>query len=158
MDEAAWRQQRLERVERPCQFERALLIGCVGCHCASRLALAEREVVHCNDSIAHEACADYLAHAAQRARFALHLLPGQPMAHAARMRIQCGGLHALARLTGPVESAPTAAASPDVALDVAGTLAEAVRRYGPDLERWPWEELVRAIRDWAPRRTARGAS
>jgi hypothetical protein len=126
-----------------------LLTGCVGCHCASRLALAEREVVHCNDSIAHEACADYLAHAAQRARFALHLLPGQPMAHAARMRIQCGGLHALARLNGQVDS---------VAPDVAGTLAEAVRRFGPDLERWPWEELVRAIRDWSPRRTGRGAS
>jgi len=146
MDESVWRQQRRDLVSRPCLFERALLIGCVTCHHASRLALAEREVVSCADSQAHEACADYLAMAAQRARFALHLQPGQPMAHAARMRIQCGGLRELARHSD---------AEPGLVPDVADTLTQAAERFGSGPDRWPWEPLVRAIRDASPRRGSR---
>lgn len=145
MDEFAWRQQRQSLTTRPCLFERSLLTACVGCQRASRLALAEREVLNCDDPIAHAACADYLAQAAQRSRFALHLSPGQPMAHAVRMRIQCGGLHALAQGIG----------HPAVP-DVADTLAQAAGRFGPDLEGWPWEVLVRAIRDWSVRRGSSG--
>lgn len=81
----------------------------------------------------------------ERTRFVLRLPgSGAALAHRQVMRIQCGGVRALADEFGGGES-------PDV-----HRLVLAARERFPSLVDLPWQRLVESIAGWQPRR--RGAS
>jgi hypothetical protein len=129
----------------PCAFSRAILAGQAGCALARRRAEAEVEAIACTSPVANLNCTTLLALFRERARFALRLpAPSLPVSHAQSMRLQCGGVRALA-----------GAMSRDEAPDIHALVAQARERWG-QLAALPFDEIVGRIAAWEPRRRARG--
>lgn len=124
----------------PCVFAQALLARAAACPLAHRSAQAERTLVECSAPVSHVNCQTLAALLAERARFALRLPPaGRPLMHRQALRLQCGGLAALA-----------AALDSDTA-DVHGLVVMAQARHG-SLTDLPWASLVPAVVAWQPPR------
>ena len=97
MDESAFRAARGVIDPQPCVFEKALLARCADCGLAARHALAEREAIGCGSPVARANCATMLGLLRERCTFALKIGRREgPLPHATSMRLQCGGLGALA--------------------------------------------------------------
>ncbi len=142
MDEAAYAQAREFANPAPCVFERALLARCAECELARRHAVVEREVVACTSPTARTNCATLAALQRERASFALRLpRPGEPLAHAKAMQLQCGGLLGLRNALG----APSA--------DVHRLVLQA-HAHSMSLLDLPWDRIVRDIASWQARRRA----
>ena len=123
-----------------CVFQRALLAGCAQCELAQRQALGERERVACPSPTAQTNCATLAALLHERATFVLRLpRPGEPMAHAKAMQLQCGGLMGLRN----------ALAAPDADVHRMVLMAHAGNHSLLDL---PWDRIVHDIKSWQPRR------
>jgi hypothetical protein len=90
--------------------------------------------------VARTNCGTLAALLHERARFALHLAPSsRPLIHAQALRLQCGGVAALARVLGQGTG------------DVHALVGLAHERHG-SLTELPWSELVAALMHWqAPR-------
>jgi len=141
LDESAFRATRGVMGPQPCVFEKALLARCADCGLAARHALAEREAIGCGSAIARANCATLLGMLRERCAFALKLARRDgPMPHAIAMRLQCGGLRALAR-----------AMDADDIRDVHALVAAAGDRHG-GLSDLPWPEIVAAVAAWQGRR------
>lgn len=126
----------------PCVFERALLAGCAQCELAQRQAFGERERVACPSLTARTNCATLAALLHERATFALRLpRPGEPMAHAKAMQLQCGGLIGLRNVL----------AAPDADVHRMILITHADNHSLLDLA---WDRIVRDIKSWQPRRRA----
>jgi hypothetical protein len=142
MDEIAYARARAVANPAPCVFEKALLAGCAQCELAQRRALAEREAVACPSPTARTNCATLAALLRERATFTLRLpRPGEPLAHARAMQLQCGGLQGLREVL----------AAPDADVHRMIGLAHARSASLLDLA---WDGIVRAIAAWQPRRRA----
>lgn len=134
--------------ERPCIFARAVLARTAGCGLVRRGSVGERETVGCRAPQAHARCAALAALMRERARFALRLpAPDQPLRHAQAMRIECGGLQGLTRTLG---AAP--ADGGDAPLADVNALVEAAQQRHGSLADLAWDQIVGAMRTWAPRR------
>lgn len=123
-----------------CVFSKALLARSAGCELVRRRSVGEREILECGSPVARINCGTLAALLHERARFALRLpAPGQPLMHVHALRLQCGGLAALREAV--------AGSEPDVhrlvrrAQEAHGSLAEL-----------PWQQLVRSLAAWQPRR------
>jgi hypothetical protein len=123
-----------------CAFAKALLAQQAGCTLAQRGAVGERVLVTCASPVARTNCGLLAALLHERARFALHLAPGgRPLIHAQALRLQCGGVAALAHVLGQGTG------------DVHALVGLAHERHG-SLTDLPWSELVLALMHWqAPR-------
>ena len=125
----------------PCAFGRAILAGQAGCTLARRRALGEQEGIACASPVAHVNCATLLALLRERSTFALRLPPpSAPLPHAQALRLQCGGIRAVAAALGETDAS-----------DIHAVVAGARECWG-ELAAIPFEPVVRAIGAWQPRR------
>jgi hypothetical protein len=126
--------------DRGCIFSRALLAQAASCDCVQRRSLGERDVLECTVPVARTNCRLLHGLLRERARFALRLpADGTPLMHAQTLRLQCGGTASLQQVLGAGHR------------DVHRLVGEAQARHG-SLTDLPWDALVAALRDWAPRR------
>jgi len=132
MDETAYRQALTSVIPRHCPFEKSILTHCASCSKAEKRNIAEREVVSCNSSIAHERCIQLRDLLRQNFTFALGKLHiDGPLPHAQEMRIQCGGLRSLQfTLDGDEE-----------VHDISELLVMAQKKYG-ELAELPYSKIV----------------
>jgi len=145
VDESAFRAARGAIDRLPCVFEKALLARCADCGLAARHALAEREAIGCGSPIARANCTTLLGMLRERCAFALKLAPRNgPVPHAVAMRLQCGGLRALARAMDEYD-----------VRDVHALVAAAGDRHGA-LSDLPWPGIVAAVAAWEGRRRREG--
>ncbi len=96
MDETAYRQALTTSIPRYCPFEKTVLTHCADCSKAEKHNIAEREVVACGNTEAHQRCIafrDSLRHNFTFTLGKLHI--DGPLPHAQEMRMQCGGLRGL---------------------------------------------------------------
>jgi hypothetical protein len=130
-----------------CVFATALLARAASCECAARRHAGEAAAVDCRSPVAHRNCRTLAALLVERARFALRLPPpGRPLLHVQALRLQCGGVAALAEhLEGP--RAEGAGGPADI-----HRLVLAAHARHASLTDLPWATLVPRIRAWAPRR------
>jgi hypothetical protein len=141
LDESAFRAARGVIGPQPCVFEKALLARCADCGLAARHALAEREAIGCGSPVARANCATMLGLLRERCTFALKIgRRDGPLPHATAMRLQCGGIGALAHALGAGD-----------AHDVHALIAAAGHRYGA-LSDLPWPGIVAAVAAWQGRR------
>ena len=143
MDEAAYRAARGAAVPSPCVFAKALAAGGADCPAAIRRALAERESIGCTSPPANANCTTLAALLRERAAFALRLRTDVPLPHAAAMKLQCGGLAALAACVDTPET------------DVRHLVAVALARNGSPVG-LPWPDIVAGVAKWQGRRRYRG--
>jgi hypothetical protein len=102
--------------------------------------MAEREVVRCLDHDAQAACAAFKQALHEKALFVLKQQDVHaPLPHAKELKLQCGGLHGLARLTET---------SGD---DVATAMKKARSLFG-EPGSFPYSELMPDIAAHEPRR------
>jgi len=128
-----------------CHFNKAILLGCAGCSRSQRVLIAEREAISCLSRAGHERCGAILAALREKAVFALGMThTGKHLPHGKQVKVECGGIAALARLSG--------AALPD---DIDGTLQQLERAPG-GLDAIPYGEVVRSISHYAVRKRGRG--
>ena len=124
-----------------CVFSKALLARTAGCALAQRSTRGEQDLVSCGAPVARINCGTLAALLHERARFALRLpAPGRPLMHVHALRLQCGGLAALAQVL-------------DSDGDVHRMVLDAQERHG-SLAGLPWDRLVPAVAAWQPRRRA----
>lgn len=142
VDEEAYGRARDASTPLACVFSKAILAGCASCSTSERHALAEREAVGCASPVAHVNCTTLAAMLRERAAFALGLAPAAPLAHAAAMKLQCGGIAGLREAAAGEEA--------DVRRLVAGEMA---RRGG--LAELPWTAIVASVARWQGRRPRR---
>ncbi len=128
-----------------CHFNKAILLGCAGCHCSQRVLIAEREAISCLSRAGHERCGAVLSNLREKAVFALgmtHAAQGLP--HGKQVKVECGGLAALARVAGAA-----------LADDIDRSLQQLERAPG-GLEAIPYGEVVRSISQYSLRKRGRG--
>lgn len=132
-----------EMVTIACPFEKAILSRCADCALAKKLNIAEREAVACSTASASESCLELHELMRRNALFALKLSQ-QPAAlpHAKEIRIQCGGLLGLARLTAPEVSRND---------DIHALVAHLQAQY-ESFAALPWSEVVKEISAFEGRR------
>lgn len=128
-----------------CIFAKALQARAAVCELSARRSVGERELIECPSPVARTHCGTLAALMHERARFALRLpRPGELLMHTQAMRLQCGGLAGLQQVL-QAEAA-----------DVHRLVGAAQARHG-GLTALPWDVVVAAMRDWAPRRRHRPA-
>jgi hypothetical protein len=127
-----------------CHFNKAILLGCAGCSRSQRVLIAEREAISCLSRAGHARCGEILATLREKAVFALGMTqPGQSLPHGKEVKVECGGLGALASLAG--------ASGPE---DIDAVLQSATKRFGSPDE-LPYGEVVRSIARYSLRRRSR---
>ena len=143
LDENAYRATYTTLNPLPCVFERAILRRCCGCQHAIRRNLAEREAAGCRELAAHALCSELKKQLRQAAAFTLKLThPEEPLPHGKQLKLQCGGLLGIARLT-------TQNALTEVG-DIYGAVVAAIEKYS-SLAQLPYQEIIQAIRAYEPR-------
>jgi hypothetical protein len=144
MDERAYREAQRALNHTPCVFEKALLARCTVCELAARQALAEREIVGCTSPVAQTNCATFIALLRERAAFALKLpRPGERLAHAVTMKLQCGSVAGLQHALNTTEP------------DVHRLVLAAQERWGGLMD-LPWPTVVQEVVAWQGRRRPAG--
>jgi hypothetical protein len=128
-----------------CHFNKAILLGCAACGRSQRVLIAEREAISCLSRAGHERCGVVLSTLREKSLFALGMThAGQSLPHGKQVKVECGGLAALAGLAGFV--------LPD---DVDACLQQLERGAG-GLEAIPYGEVVRSISHYSLRKRSRG--
>lgn len=136
MDEAAYRERIRQAEQVACPYAKAILSTCVACSQATRVQVAERELVVCESPDSHRRCEDLHDYLRHNFGFAIGQLRDEaPIPHAQEMRIQCGGLRGLAQVL--TENAEVS--------DVAELVSRALIRWG-DLDDLPYSAVVHAAR------------
>lgn len=131
----------------PCAFARAVLARQAGCSLVTMALAGEAERPCCASPVANTNCRTLHALLRERATFALRLPPAAtPLAHAAEMRVQCGGLRGLAAALGEPESPPE---------DIHGLVARARDAFG-GLLGIPFDRVVATMARWEGRPRAAG--
>jgi len=126
-----------------CVFERAILRRCCGCQHAIRRNIAEREAAGCQEASAHATCTALKQQMRNAAAFTLKLAhPDEPLPHGKELKLQCGGLLGIARLT-------TEDGISDVS-DIYAALLAAIKQYG-SLDLLPYQDVMQAIHAYEPR-------
>jgi len=151
MDDDAFRRAYQGVDGRACPFEKAILTNHAGCARARRFCIAEREGVHCSSDPAQERCLAFLDLVRQQGRFALKDLDAQSaLTHAKSMRVQIGGLRAVALTLSPEDPIPERIA------DIDGLLRAAFAELGA-LEALPAQTIIQQVAAYRGRRPGRRA-
>lgn len=132
-----------------CPFEKAILSAQCACELSDRFSVAEQMGVNCRSDIARTNCTTLLALMRERARFALKVTDTSAnLPFGKEMKVMVGGLIGLQGqlLTGP---------GPGQVDNIHALVQQAQARYG-SLEALPYQELVKAITVFQPRRRAQG--
>lgn len=149
MDDDALRRACQEVDGRACPFEKAILSNHAGCARAQRFCIGERQGVHCSSELAQGRCLAFLDLVRRQGRFALKDLDAHAaLTHAKSMRVQVGGLRALAQTLAPDE--PT----PERIDDIDGLLRAALTELGR-LEALPSQTIMQQIAAYRGRRPDR---
>lgn len=134
MDETEFREIYGGYDPKRCHFSQAILLGCVGCSRSQRVLIAERETISCLSRPGHARCGRVLQTLVEKAVFALGITHAEEeLPFGKRIRVECGGLEALARLSG--------SALPD---DVDGSLQRLEQAPG-GLDAIPYGKVMRSI-------------
>ena len=101
MDDEQYRQTRAAIEEPRCLYEKALQYGYFSCRYARKIALGEREAVHCSQPEANARCHEFYTLSLQHSGFALGTskLPAHLTFNKA-MKVQIGGLTGAMQLAG----------------------------------------------------------
>lgn len=135
VDEAAFRQVVHSTNPQSCPFGKAILARCCACPLSGKRAIAERETVNCSRAAAREQCLALYKLLRGNSAFALKLVHAdEPLTHAQKMKIQCGGLHGL----------QLALDDTDEVSDVAA-LVEAARGKFGSLEELPYSRIIQSV-------------
>lgn len=131
-----------------CPFEKAILSAQCACELADPFSVAEQMGVNCRSDIARTNCATLLALMRERARFALKVTDTSAnLPFGKEMKVMVGGLIGL-------QGQLVAGAGPGGQVDnIHALVRQAQQRYG-SLEALPYQELVKAITAFQPRRRA----
>jgi len=125
-----------------CAFGKAVAAGQGRCPLVTLRAVAEAERPCCTSPVAQTNCRTLHDLLRERSTFALRLPPpGTPLAHAAELRLQCGGLRGLAEAMDEPEGPAT---------DIHALVARARERWGSLLD-LPFEALVASVVRWEAR-------
>jgi hypothetical protein len=131
----------------PCAFAKAVLARQGGCPLVTLALAGEAERPFCASPVANTNCRTLHALLRERATFALRLPPpATPVAHAAEIRLQCGGLRGLAVALGEPDAAPA---------DIRALVTRARDAFG-GLLGIPFEPVVAAVVRWEGRARAAG--
>ena len=133
-----------------CPFEKTLLGRRFGCSRATRYYIAERELGGCADPEAHARCRALLDRLHENARFVLRLTGSlEHLPHGKEMKIQFGGLLGMQAV---LDGKDVATLNGDERIeDIHDTIDRAIETYG-ELDRLPYQEIVRAISSYQHRR------
>ena len=127
-----------------CVFAKALRLRVAECALVRRGSAGEGDTLWCSAPGARSACATFAALLREHAGVALRLPhEPRPLMHAKALQLHCGGLTGL-----------RAALDPAAPADVHRLVAAACERWG-SLAELPWDDVVRAIAAWSPRRPLR---
>ena len=154
MDDEQYRQTRAAIEEPRCHYEKALQYGYFSCRHARKIALGEREALHCAHLAAHDRCAAFYVLALENSGFALGAskLPAHLTFNKA-MKVQIGGLSGAMQLAGmPVPQG--AQASADDLPDVADCLERLYSKEG-SFARISFSEIVPHIQKFSLRKRRR---
>ena len=127
-----------------CVFAKALRLRVAECALVRRESSGEGDTLWCSSPGARSDCAALAALMREHASLALRLPHDpRPLIHAKALQLQCGGLTGLRGALDPAGPA-----------DVQRLVATARKRWG-SLAELPWDDMVRAITAWPPRRPLR---
>nr|VFK22986.1 MAG: hypothetical protein BECKLPF1236B_GA0070989_13354 [Candidatus Kentron sp. LPFa] len=135
-----------------CPFQKAVLARRCECEYLRHLHIAEREGAACRLPSARETCVKFLDLLRRNARFALHLVasPTVALPHGKEIKVQAGGLRGLASaMTGTTTSKDSAKIE-----NVHALIRDALEMYG-DMERFPYQEIVKEIAHFEGRASRR---
>lgn len=143
LDENAYRTTYTEVNPIQCVFERAILCRCCGCECSIRRNIAEREAAGCKDAASHDLCAELKKELRRAAAFTLKLAhPDEPVPHTKELKLQCGGLLGVERISSPDAAGPV--------VNIIGALSAAAKRFD-GLANLPYQEIIHAVHAYEPR-------
>lgn len=102
MDEDSYKRIRSDVTPVTCAFEKSILALRVCCSKASRINIAEREVVQCESLECQTQCREWLQVLRNKSQFSLQLtdshIAENTLPHAKEMKVQVGGINGLASL------------------------------------------------------------
>jgi len=133
VDEYAYRETMQELPDLPCIFARAIFFGCSICHHSHRINLAEREIIFCNQPLAHQTCRLFWETLQEKCLFVQPV--GKLLTHAKAMKMQCGAMQSLG-----LELTPETPQQPNIAL----LLEKALETY-QNIENLPFQTIIRNI-------------
>ena len=132
MEENEFRQLYRQVNPDQCVYQKTILSGRYRCAYAQKVNLAEREAVACRDATRYRECKMLVELITEKARFALHRTPDEPITHGQAMKIQQGGLRGLMN-----------------ALDIESTaineILDAVRERYETIEQLPFDLIMRDV-------------
>ncbi len=120
-----------------CAFEKTILAGHCACPLSHKFCLAEREGISCQQTENRQRCQNLLQKSRKKTLFVFKLTRFDGvLPHAKEIRVQLGILTGLAELLGQPET--------ENICDINQLLAIAEEHY-PDLDKLPYEPLIRAV-------------
>ena len=135
--------------ERRCVFEKTINARRGTCERSRRFHLADREGIACNSAAGNALCTELLDRLRKTARFALHQTSsGGPLPHNREVKVQTGGMLGLQALVWPDR------ANHNNVDNIIGVIDRALREY-QDFDRFPYEDIVKAIVRFEGRRRRR---
>lgn len=146
MDEENYRIIRTKVAPVPCAFEKSILALRVCCTHASKINLAEREIVHCA-SVDHQLCCkEWLQQLRIKSQFSLRLtdvnVEQNTLPHGKEMKVQVGGINGLASLLEQAD--PHLFIQKDALHDVSFILTACSDRFG-SVDKYPFGQIVKFV-------------
>ena len=140
MDQDVYRKTYREINERPCVYEKSLLMLLCSCSQARKVCIAEREAINCLSDEAQEQCIELLETLRKKARFALKSNnDNEVLPHGKAMRLQVGGLRGLYLALTPDKAEP-----PDCVEDIYGLINRAKETFN-GLENLPYQLMIKEV-------------
>ncbi len=144
MDEKVFRNIYSGYDPQPCHFNKAIQLGCAHCSHSQQVLIAEREALSCLSRAGYARCGMLLDLLREKAAFALGMpQAGSGLPHGKEMKVECGGLQALAGLCDQTQGG-----------DIDTLLDAAIQRYR-SLAEIPYGEVVRSISRYSLRKRSR---
>ncbi len=132
-------QRALKKLEpNRCIFEKAVFTRYCECQYASRVHLADRQTVQCDNAFCRRHCGKLLALLRENSKFLMHQINmEEPLPHAKELQVQIGGLLGLHAVTFPEMKV-------ERIHDVISTVDEARSRFDHFSE-LPMEDIMQSI-------------
>lgn len=147
MDEENYHTTYQQLNTRPCIYSKAVFSRYFRCSHAENFYLADRIGISCSNTDAWQCCQVLHTHLQEIAHFALKRTPlasNESLPHAQELKLQIGGLLGIQKVL-------IAAQHIDDMPDIQQLLQQAQQQFG-DLQRLPYNQIVRSITVFQPRR------
>ncbi len=152
MDDEQYRQAR-EAISQPrCCYEKAIQHGYFGCQWHRRVALGERESLHCTRQVAYTDCDTFHSLTLKQSGFALGS-PRMPvhLSFNQAMKVQIGGLRGVIVLAGKPVMEPGRTSMPELH-DISDELAQLKERNNGSFESVDFSGIMPQISGFSARR------